>query len=142
MSYKHLGLIICLLIGVSTPLNLVPDVNNPLSIKFPSTSENGAIISVRFYFPSATPNALGPLILASSGLSYKQFIGVSFPSIKGTLLTSSSQFGCALSDNSGNTYAMESKLPSASATGQGASAETNMAFCQLTELTNVPLKVD
>jgi len=139
MSFKALSLIVCLLIGLSTPLNLVPDINNPVSMQFPSTIDNGAVISVRFYFPPATPNALGPVALGSTGLSFRQFIGVQFPTLT-NLFTQTSQFSCALSDSSGATYDMESKIPTATLTGQGGAVETNLALCQLVARTNVPLK--
>src|SRR6185437_10101830 len=104
MSYKAICLAICLLFGMTTQLNLIPDVTNAIIVPSPTNANTGSSVIFRFMFPAATPGAIGPPSLGSSGLSHKQFIGVQFPSSIGTTdlqydqTSTIPKFSCALSD--------------------------------------------
>jgi hypothetical protein len=68
-----------------TTARIVPDSNNPVQMNEATNTNNGASIYLKFSL--------------STPLHYKQFIGVTFPSIYATDLgfDSSSKFTCALS---------------------------------------------
>ena len=146
MSYKAISIIICLLLGLTTSFNLQSDNNNPITVTPPLNTQNGVVFTIRFSFPAATANAIGPSAYGSSGLNFGQFLGVAFPPSVGTSdlmfdQGSVAKFGCSLTDGT-NTYAVTPVQPVASPIISTLTAENNVAYCKLTDKTsNVPLKV-
>jgi hypothetical protein len=132
------------MISIVASTNLYPDANNPLQVQPPIASQIGSKFSVRFSFPSSTANSVAPYGIASSGLNYKQFIGLAFPPSVGTsdLIFSlqTTQFACELTDGT-NTYKMTAVASVASPVISSLTAENNVAYCRLDEASSlVPLK--
>lgn len=148
MSIKLISILICLLLGFSSSYNLLPDINNPIMVNPATTSLTGsaATFTIRFSFPAATANAIGPNAYASSGLSTGQFIGVAFPPSVGTadlkFDTTTTIFTATLTDSNNVKYAISQKLSVASAITTTLLAESNIIYFRLDDISaNVPLKV-
>lgn len=149
MNIKYfLALITFYFVKITKELNLIPDSHSPLQMPSPTNSANGATIVFRFSFPSASSvTTSGPLSINSAGLTYGQFIGVSFPENLGdTDLTfdqgGSVKYSCSLTDGT-YTYLITPVLPTASPnTNTYLYPENFVAYCRLDDINNtkVPLK--
>ncbi|MCP3683416.1 MAG: hypothetical protein GY861_12075, partial [bacterium] len=140
-------LAICLLFGFTFTANIIPHETFPVMMMNPSIQNNGETITFRFYLNGGTANQIGPKAYSSNGLAYKQFIGVEFPPNLTSFDLSASvlAFGCTLSSKKGTvttTYSVTPVQSIASPLDSSISAETNVAYCRLDDLTtNVPLSV-
>jgi hypothetical protein len=107
-------------------LNIIPDSQNPIQIKYPNKASNPSIV-LRF-----------SLAEGSAGLNYKQFLAVSFPKAIGTsdLLFDqySSKWTCELTDSNGAAYKVTA-VPGL-LSPQGFGVENNVAYCQLDDYVN------
>ncbi len=136
---------LCLLLASSLATNIIPGQNFPVMMNKPSSLENGSILTFRFSLNGGTANQIGPVKNKSNGLTYKQFIGVEFPSDLSTFdLTSgaSAPFTCALSDGT-NSISVTAVKSVVSPINSSLTAEKTVAYCRIDDMTaNVPLKTD
>jgi hypothetical protein len=146
MSIRTLSIIVCLLMSMMAARQLTNDWMNPLQMPDPRNTINGQQVVLRFRFPTASAGNTGPTGFNSSGLAYKQFLGVVFPPSVGTaelLLSdgSSPKWTCALTDGT-YTYTVTPVQSVASPIVTSVAAESNIAYCRLDDTSaNVPLKV-
>jgi len=131
---------------MTASFNLQPDITNPLMVLNPLTTSTGAVFTVKFSFPSATPNAIGPSAYGSSGLTLGQFIGIVFPPSVGTtdltLDQGSNKYLCSLTEGTSTSIEVSAVPSSASSVNTQNVAENNIAYCRLDDLNYAyPLKV-
>jgi len=114
-------LILAMLICLVTSSNIIPDAQNPLQMKFPSSTKTGQSLVFRFSLPSD-----------SVGLTHGQFIGVRFPNDALRLAEAGTmKWNCELTDSNQKTINVSSEL--------SASSEDSIAYCKIKEMVNVPL---
>jgi hypothetical protein len=115
--------IICLLGSIFTG-NIIPNKQNPIVLNAPNVNNN-PVVDVRFSFDPMSP-----------GIAYNQYLVLVFPPNVSSDLQfdqgATNKYSCSLTDGT-NTYTMTADKPLSSAEG-------NMAYCKLTDLTNNVVK--
>ena len=146
MSFKYFCLIICIIIGTCSSLNLIPSPSNPLQLNPANNANTGQQIDIKFSFPSAKAGYPYPYANGSGGLSYKQFFGVQFASTFGTelgfdaILLNNPKWSCLLTDGT-NSYTVTAVVPILSPITSSLTVENYIAYCRLDDTSaNMPLK--
>src|SRR5688500_2082278 len=130
-------LLLLLTLTTALSLSIIPGKSNPVIMSRPSGSEFGYNITLSFSLPTNT-----------IGLTYKQFIGVTFPKLLGSTdllfdytdpITNKPRFNCTLKDNENKEYTIS---PVASLSGSSEIQENNIAYCLLDDMINSPLKAN
>jgi len=121
-------LMLAMLVCLVSSSNIIPDAQNPLQMKGPTTSKAGQSLVFRFTLPSD-----------SVGLTYRQFIGVRLPNDSLRLAEAGTlKWTCDLIDAAQKTISVAPFL-SVTSPLRSEAPEDNIAYCRINESVNIPM---
>jgi hypothetical protein len=120
-----------MLIGQCSSGFIEPDEQHQLNLNKPHDNLTGQLVTVAFKLPRGSP-----------GVNYKQFIAIQFSEDLATELAfdQSAKFTCTSLTDGSTTFGVTAVAPIASPIVTSVLVQKNVAYCQLTDMTNTLLK--